>query len=113
MTLDPNALNAVLTPAVVVEPRRRLPRWLVVATAVVVAGGVVAWGWTARSSLKGLFVEEPPQLPLVEVDQGSLNVFLVETGALESARNTSIKCQVEALLGTTGGAAGTGRTGST
>src|SRR4051794_4013768 len=104
MTLDPNALNSVLTPAVVVAPKRRLPRWLTTATALGVAAAVVAWGWGARSSLKGLFVEEPPALALLDVDQGSLNVTLVETGALESALNTSIKCQVEALLGTTGGA---------
>ncbi|HEY2158325.1 MAG TPA: hypothetical protein VGH33_22030, partial [Isosphaeraceae bacterium] len=108
MSVDPAALNPILTPAVVVERRPRRWRWLIAATLVVVAGG---WAW-ASGAMQSLFADEGPRLALVQVDSGPLEIYLVETGSLESARNTSIKCQVEALLGTTGGAAGAGRTGS-
>jgi HlyD family secretion protein len=117
MSPDPPALpattNSTLAPALVVEPppRRRL-RGLVVVTALVLVAASGTWAWS-NGSLKRLLGDEETPIPLVEVDRGSLMVYLVETGALESANNTSIKCQVESLLGTTGGTAGTGRTGST
>ena len=55
---------------------------------------------------------------LVEVDQGDVTEYVVENGTLESASNTVVRCEVEALIGTVGGtaalggAAGTNRNGT-
>ncbi len=114
MSPEPKALDPLPTPALVVEPppRKRFG-WLAAMAVLVVVAAAGTWASGSGKSIRGLFVEEEKPLPLFEVDEGSLVVYLVETGALESANNTSIKCQVESLLGTTGGTAGTGRTGST
>lgn len=41
-----------------------------------------------------------------EVDRGDVPVFVLESGVLESANNSVVKCQVEAILGAIGGSSG-------
>jgi len=45
-------------------------------------------------------------LDLVEVDQGDVIEYVVENGTLESATNTVVRCEVEALMGMVGGTSG-------
>ena len=45
-------------------------------------------------------------LDFVEIDRGDVDIVVVEHGTVESANNTTVRCQVEALIGTVGGAQG-------
>ena len=45
-------------------------------------------------------------LDFVEIDRGDVDIVVVEQGTVESANNTTVRCQVEALIGTVGGARG-------
>jgi multidrug resistance efflux pump len=45
---------------------------------------------------------------MLEVDQGDLALVVTENGSLESAKNATVRCQVEALIGMVGGAQGAG-----
>ncbi|WP_205678631.1 efflux RND transporter periplasmic adaptor subunit [Aquisphaera insulae] len=67
------------------------------------AGGL-GWAWYSGYRPAMLRAESPDAaLPLVEIDQGDVVEYIVENGALESASNTVVKCEVEALLGMVGG----------
>jgi multidrug resistance efflux pump len=48
----------------------------------------------------------PPRLQTVLVDEGDMDMIVTENGTLESANNATARCQVEALIGTVGGAQG-------
>ena len=48
------------------------------------------------------------KLVLLEVDQGDVIEFIAENGSLESATNTVVRCEVEALMGMVGGSTGSG-----
>jgi HlyD family secretion protein len=113
MSLDPNAIDLINSTAVVVAPKRRRLTWMFAVAALLVAGGTGAWAWESGFKIQELWEGKPPELALVEVDEGTLPVYLTETGTLESGRNTSIKCMVESLIGTVGGASGNARSGST
>jgi multidrug resistance efflux pump len=49
---------------------------------------------------------EELQFASVIVDRGPIRSYLIESGELESANNTTIYCEVEAVLGTVGGPSG-------
>ncbi|WP_235905149.1 efflux RND transporter periplasmic adaptor subunit [Tautonia marina] len=68
--------------------------------------GVLAWfamdqklPWFASDA-------EEIQFESVIVDRGPIRSYLIESGELESANNTTIYCEVEAVLGTVGGPSG-------
>ena len=65
-----------------------------------------AWAWQIRLSSCHAVAGRDPPLGLVEIDKGDVDIVVVEYGALESANNTTVRCQVEALIGTVGGARG-------
>lgn len=44
-----------------------------------------------------------PKLPELTIDRGALSVVVVESGTLENSDNATVRCKVEALLGTVGG----------
>jgi multidrug resistance efflux pump len=73
------------------RPRRRW-RWLALPLmAALVAGG--AWAWATRPTRGGTaYLTET-------VDRGDLRSVVVESGSVESASNTVVRCQVEALVG--------------
>jgi HlyD family secretion protein len=70
------------------------------------AGGYRAWSVGYRPA----WMRERPALVLttVPVDRGEMVGVVVENGSLESANNTAVKCQVEALVGLTGWQTGLG-----
>ncbi|GIW88491.1 MAG: hypothetical protein KatS3mg108_2815 [Isosphaeraceae bacterium] len=99
--------------------RRRRPRkrWLLVPLVGAAVGGGI-WAWMTQTSRgSGLYAT-------TTVDRGDMQVVVVESGAVESASNTVVRCQVEALVGmvtgvpgsavggTVGGRGGGGRGGA-
>ena len=79
-------------------PQVRRGPWGIVKIAVVlllIVGGVIAWQKGYRPPM--LAQDAAPLLQLVEVDRGDIDIAVVETGTIESANNTTIRCQVEAL----------------
>ncbi|MFO0907363.1 MAG: HlyD family efflux transporter periplasmic adaptor subunit [Isosphaeraceae bacterium] len=92
-----------LTVPIAARPRRRWLRLLglVCLGAIGVGLGLEAWrsGWRidrlrSRSTIR---------LTTLAVDQGELAGTLVENGTLESESHSEVRCQVEALVGLTGG----------
>jgi multidrug resistance efflux pump len=59
--------------------------------------------WAAGVRPDKIFGSGTPALKAVTIDQGDIATFVVESGTLESANNATVRCQVEALLGTVGG----------
>ena len=113
MSVEPNAWNTLASTALVAAPKSRGTRWLAPVALLLVAVGAGVWAWQSGFKIQKLWQGEPEALRLVDVDEGILPVYLVETGTLESGQNTSIKCMVESLIGTVGGASGNTRSGST
>ena len=90
------------------ESRRRVG-WRIVLgvfVAAACAGGYRAWSVGYRPT----WLQERPALVIttVPVDRGEMVGVVVENGSLESANNTAVKCQVEALVGLTGWQTGLG-----
>src|SRR5262245_53333483 len=88
-------------------PRARRSPWGVVKIVMllmILGGGVAAWrmGYFAKL-FKG---DSKATFELVEVDKGDIDVSVVQTGTIESSNNTTLRCQVEALLGLVGGTQG-------
>ena len=83
--------------------RRSGRKWVLLAIVLAGCSGG-AYAWSHRDSVSRLFRPPAESLAMVTIDEGSLAVFVVETGTLESANNTTVKCRVEALVGTVGGA---------
>ncbi len=71
----------------------------------VVVGLIVAWMSGYRPPILLAGTKSP--IEFVEIDRGDVDVYVVETGSIESANNTTIRNQVEAILGTVGGTQGT------
>jgi HlyD family secretion protein len=103
MSLGSSAIPRELLERPRATKRRRLgPIWIGLAVLIALPAslwisGVVPnrlWSKTARTQ------------PLVVVDRGDIPLFVVESGALESANNETVKCRVEALLGQVGGQPG-------
>lgn len=103
---------------VVPKATRGRPWGLVVLAAAILAavGGAKAWERGYRPQM--LWQGQAVPLETTAVDRGDLALLVVETGTLESADNATVKCQVEALIGSVGGAqsksggGGGGRTNS-
>ena len=101
------------------QARRPVLGYLTMLAALLAVGGVV-WAWQAGYRPPFLAAQRSDMsLDLVEVDQGDVIEYVVENGTLESATNTVVRCEVEALMGMVGGtggasgAAGTSRSGTT
>src|SRR5271157_1053537 len=101
------------------QARRPLLGYVTMLAALLAVGGAV-WAWQAGYRPPFLGAQSSKlSLDLVEVDQGDVIEYVVENGTLESATNTVVRCEVEALMGMVGGtggtsgAAGSSRTGST
>ena len=76
--------------------------------AVLSVGGAV-WAWESGYRPPFLAADRlNANLVLLEVDQGDVIEFIVENGSLESATNTVVRCEVEALMGMVGGSSGSG-----
>ncbi len=104
--------------APVAKPRPRLGRWLGLLAVILIATTGSLWAMGIRPSQ--LWSRSGPTLETVEVDRGDVLSSVTESGALESADNATVRCQVEALMGMvssatgglqTGGAGGGGRGG--
>lgn len=112
MLLDPNALNQDKTPSriVTVGPRpRRFGVWIALVSLLVLVAAVGAKAWESGFKIQNPWRDRPTPLALLDVDEGIIEVSVTETGNLESATNSKIKCQVESLLGNVG----SGTTGGT
>lgn len=114
MSLDLSSI----TPPPVPPPRsgrRLIPKFLVILTLLAAMFGV-ARAWESGFHPSRIWESRPEPLPTVDVERGPVRVAVTESGTLESASNTTIKCQVEALIGVvggkTGGAGGTGGGGA-
>jgi len=86
--------------------RRGLWGYVKIGTAVL-AVGVAIWAWQSGYRPPLLAQESKSSLEFVAIDQGDVDLSVVETGSIESANNTTVRCQVEALLGLVGGTQGT------
>jgi HlyD family secretion protein len=95
-------------------PRARRNPWAAVkilAAVLVVGGPTVAWFAGYRPSI--LRAGTGSRIEFVEVGRGDVDLYVVETGSIESSMNTTIRCEVEALIGLVGGAQGaTGKGGA-
>jgi HlyD family secretion protein len=88
-------------------PRVRRDFWgyaKIAAALLAVGGGVLAWQTGYRPSVFARSTDYA--FDLVTIDRGDVEIVVVEQGTLESASNTTVRCQVEALIGTVGGADG-------
>ena len=90
------------------QARRPLLGYLTMLAALLSVGGAV-WAWQAGYRPPFLAAQRSDMsLDLVEVDQGDVIEYVVENGTLESATNTVVRCEVEALMGMVGGTSGAG-----
>jgi hypothetical protein len=92
-------------PLVIPETPRRSP-WFWVLPGAFLAAVVAYAGWKAGLDPRRIIFTPTVELATLPVDEGSMVAVVTETGSLESANNATIRCQVEALMGLVGGAAG-------
>ena len=86
------------------SPRRPFRAILAMAAALAVVGGGLYLALVEdRPDLPFLRSGKAKKQPTLVVDRGVVPSFLIESGSIESANNTTIVCEVEALLGTVGG----------
>ncbi len=78
-------------------------RWLsrLLLLAILTSGGIGLWR-IAEARRESQLTNRDVQL--VKVDRGVISVTVVESGSLESSDNATVKCKVEAILGTTSSA---------
>lgn len=86
---------------------RTIMRLLVLVTLAGAGYGVWVFTEEYRSG-----ADQDPNIPIYTVDRGEINVVAVESGTLESSDNATVKCKVEAVLGTTSSMGGMGGGGS-
>jgi multidrug resistance efflux pump len=93
---------AEATPRIVIEPVRRFRwgRWVVAGT---IVAGATLWIFGAGLKPSRLLASRRAVLETLPVDRGDLDWIVTESGTLESADNATVRCQVEALIGLTGG----------
>lgn len=101
MSLDQESPTPLVIPEV--HRRSRGPWLLGLALAV---GGAATWAWASGFRVEKLWASARPVLATVAVDRGDLDLVVTENGTVESADNATVRCQVEALMGLTGGTAG-------
>ena len=58
--------------------------------------------WLSGLRPTRVFSKTGPTLPTLVIDRGDIDLFVVESGAMESANNETVKCRVEALIGAVG-----------
>lgn len=89
------------------QPPRRRPvlGWLTTLAVMVSFGGLV-WAWEHGYRPSWEMFAEPVSLDLIEVDRGDIVELVVENGSVESASESVVRCEVEALIGAVGGASG-------
>jgi HlyD family secretion protein len=85
-------------------PRRSWMRWLV--GGLVVSAIVAFGGWKAGYGPRRLLANPTAGPTTLPIDEGLMAVLVTENGSLESSNNATIRCEVEALMGVTGGANG-------
>jgi len=91
-------------------PRVRRGPWgyVKIGAALLAIGGAIA-AWEAGYRPPLLAKQPKSVLEFVEIDRGDIDLSVVETGSIESASNTTVRCKVEALLGAVGGSQGTAK----
>ena len=92
-----------LLPADSPKPRRGLGFRLCIVAVVVVLMLTAAKAWESGYRPASAWQGQPESLATVEIERGDLAVYVQEFGTLESAANTTVRCQVEAMLGLVGG----------
>src|SRR5271157_3525574 len=93
------------------QARRPLLGYLTMLAALLSVGGTV-WAWQAGYRPPFLAAQRSDMsLDLVDVRQGDVSEYGVENGTVESATNTVVRCEVEALMGMVGGTSGAGGAG--
>ena len=86
------------------EQPKRSP-WRLIAMLVVlvgVLGGLFAAGYRPQQ----LWEEPVEAIPTVAVTRGAVRSYVVESGMIESANNATVRCRVQAVIGTTGSSGG-------
>lgn len=86
------------------RPASNRPKFLaIIGAAFVVVGGLALVEY--RYSLVRRLAGRETPLTLIDVDQGQILTSVIENGSVESANNTTVRCEVEALVGKVGGTA--------
>src|SRR5271165_2273211 len=93
------------TPIEIPRVRRGYWGYFKIAAALLAVGGA-GWAWESGYRPPFLVQSSKSLLELVEIDKGDVDIVVIEQGTVESASNTTVRCQVEALMGTVGGAQG-------
>jgi hypothetical protein len=99
MSLDLSTLKPVSAP----KSRKPLGFRLGIVAVIVASVLGVAKAWDSGYRPESLWQARLESLETIPVDQGEMSVWVRETGTLESASNTTVRCQVEALIGMVGG----------
>jgi HlyD family secretion protein len=92
-------------PIEIPQVRRGFLGYVKIGAALMALGGV-AWAWQIGSRSPMFSQSSKQPLNFVEIDRGDIDIVVVEQGTVESANNTTVRCQVEALIGTVGGTQG-------
>lgn len=79
-----------------------LGRFLVLIAVVIL---VPASLWASSATFARLWKPKAVVYETLAIDSGDVEQLVVENGSLESANNTTLRCQVEALIGVVGGSA--------
>ena len=82
---------------------QRNPWGYVKIAAALAAIGGATWAWQSGYTPAQLMADTKPVFQFHEIDQGDIDVVIVETGTIESASTTPVRCRVEALIGNTSG----------
>ncbi len=111
--MPPEGQKIVFTTLEVPRVRRGPWGFAKIAGALVAIGGII-WAWQSGYRPALWAKEAGAVLEFIEIDRGDINLFVQETGTIESANNTTIRCEVEALLGMVGGtqSGATGKAGA-
>jgi multidrug resistance efflux pump len=101
-TLDPSAIRPRAKP----KRGRRRVWWVFLLIIAVIPATLFAFGYRPRWSFS-----KEKTYTLIQIDRGNVLSSVVEAGSLENADNATVRCRVEALLGTVGGPQAQGMTG--
>src|SRR4051812_19861416 len=94
----PEVDKAGFTPIEIPRPRRNPWVAVKIVAALLVVGGLTA-AWVTGYRPPMLRAGTKPLFELVEVDRGDVDLYVNENGSVESAVNTTVRCEVEALMG--------------